>query len=157
MGSLLIAEDLLFFELGQEIVRPLDGACHQLGKVGHEQGKGDEVPLRLHLAPIHINGVAHGLEGVKGYAHRQNDVQHRCSKGDAHRLTQRRDSLAEKVQVFENEQKPEIYHQIRRQQQFPSLGKPLKAKAAKIVHRRGKQDQNDEFRLPAHIEIVAGR
>lgn len=97
VGGLLIAEDPLLFELGQQVVRPLDGACHQLGKVGYEQGKGHEVPLGLHLAPININGVAEGLEGVKGNAHRQDDVQHRRSKGDAHRAAQRRDGFAEEV------------------------------------------------------------
>ena len=157
MGGLVIPENLLLFELRQEVIRPLDGTGHQLGEVGHEQSKGYKVPLRLHLAPVHIDGVAESLEGIKGYANRQDDVQSRGGKGDAHRPTQGRKGLAKEIQVFEEKQKSEVNDQVGNEHRLFGPGIAPDAQGTKIIDRCGKQDQHDKLRLPAHIKIVTGR
>ena len=62
-----------------------DGAGDELGKQGDEGAEIDDVPLRPGVSPVHIDGVAHGLEGVEGDADGQVDAQHR-HEGQTDRL-----------------------------------------------------------------------
>ena len=52
-------------KLGEQIARPLDRARHELGEQGDEACEPHEAPLHLEPAPVYVDGVAHGLEGVK--------------------------------------------------------------------------------------------
>ena len=59
------------FQLGADVPVALDGARDQLGKQGDEGAVAQEVPVGGDAPPVHVHAVAHGLEGVKGNAHRQ--------------------------------------------------------------------------------------
>ena len=65
-----------FRELDGHGVVPHDRTGDQLGKQGHEAREVDESPNRISLSTVHVDGVAHGLEGVKGDADRQGDPDH---------------------------------------------------------------------------------
>ena len=56
---------LLLMKLVQDVLRPLDRPCHQLRIKHHVQRIDAKVPLCPLIAPVHFDGVAHGLKGVK--------------------------------------------------------------------------------------------
>ena len=78
-----------FFQLRDKIPAPFDGPRHHLGKKGVEGGKGEQIRTRRALAPINIDDVTQRLEGIKGDAHGQNDVQHAPVGVEAHRSQER--------------------------------------------------------------------
>ena len=78
-----------FFQLGDKIPAPLDGSRHHLGKKGVESGEGEQILTRRALAPIHIDDVTQGLEGIKGDAHGQDDGQHAPVGVEAHGAQER--------------------------------------------------------------------
>ena len=45
-----------------------DGPGDQLGEQRHIRAEVDDVPLGRHQSSVHVDGVAHGLEGVEGDA-----------------------------------------------------------------------------------------
>ena len=147
---------MLLLQLGKEVFRPLDGPGHQLGEIGDKQGERDEIPLRGQLSPVDVDGVAEGLEGIKRDAHRQNDVQHGDGPGDGDRPAEGGEGLAEEIEILEEKQQPQIHHQADGQKDPPPLPPPADPQTAKVVHGSGKEDQHNEFRLPAHVKIPAG-
>ena len=104
--GVLICEPVFLLQLGQKAGGFFNGTGHQLGKEGDKQGKGDKIPLRLQPAFVDVQGVAESLEGIKGDAHRQDDVQRRGREGDGERTAQGGKTFAEKIQVFEEKQQP---------------------------------------------------
>ena len=54
-----------------QVVIAADGTLDQLGEEGDEEGEPAQTALRGVLAPVHVDEVAHGLEGVEGYAKRK--------------------------------------------------------------------------------------
>ena len=69
---------------------------NQLREQSHIGSKGNEIPLRLHLPPVHVHGVAQALEGIKADAHGQSQLQ----KGQA-QAGKRVEAGKKKVRVFE--------------------------------------------------------
>ena len=152
-----VVKAVLRLEPRQQLLRPFDRPRHQLREIGHKQRKIKKVMLRLHFPPVHIDGVAEGLERVERDAHRQNDIQHRRGKRDRHRSAERRERRAEEIEILEEKQQPQIHRQTDRQKELLLLCSPLHAEGTEVVHRRRIQDQHDEFRLPTHVKIIACR
>ena len=51
------------------------GACYELGEHGDVHSEVDEVFLHPDIVAINVDGVAHGLEGVKRNAYGQRDLE----------------------------------------------------------------------------------
>ena len=62
----------------------------------------------FHVSPIHIDGIAHGLKGIKGYSQRKNDLQRRKADGYMKVIKQRLEVIYKKTGVFEETQYGEI-------------------------------------------------
>ena len=63
------------FELGQQAGGTFDRTSHELGEETDVSKEGDDVAGGLHVAPVHVDAVAEGLEGVERDAHGQNQMQ----------------------------------------------------------------------------------
>ena len=74
-------------------------AGNELREEGNKGTKIDNIPLSPGIPPVHIDGVAHGLEGVKGDADGKMDVQYR-HKGETDCL----EGGGQKVPVLEEQQ-----------------------------------------------------
>ena len=86
-----------------------DRAGDQLGEQGNEGAEVDQRPLGPGVPPVDIDGVAHGLEGVKGDADGQMDVQDR-HEVQPHRLK----GGGQKVPVFKKAQQRQVEKHRRR-------------------------------------------
>ena len=80
-----------------------DRPGNQLGKQGDIGAKIDDVPLGLDLSTVYINGVGHGLEGVKGDANGQRQAQ----QGNI-RMEEQVDVLNQKIAIFKKPQKSQV-------------------------------------------------
>ena len=61
----LIRLDAMVLELLFQVSVPHNGAGHQLWKHGDKRRKSHKTPVGRHVAPVHVDGVAHRLEGIK--------------------------------------------------------------------------------------------
>ena len=89
--------------LAQLVVNVLvldNGAGNQLGKQGDKGAEVDDVFLGARIAAVHVDGVRHGLEGIKGNADGQRDSQRLERQAGKHRL----DTGDNKVIVLEKHQ-----------------------------------------------------
>ncbi len=68
---LCVIEPARLEHLRQQICSSLNGACHKLWEETEKSKESHDVVGRLHLAPIHINGVAQCLESVERDAYRE--------------------------------------------------------------------------------------
>ena len=82
-----------------------DGSGNELRKQGDEGAEVDDGPLSPGVAPVDVDGVAHGLEGVEGDADGQMDAQHR-HEGQAHGLQR----TGQEVPVLEEQQQGQVEH-----------------------------------------------
>jgi hypothetical protein len=57
------------------MLRSFDGAGYKLRKESNKKGEIEELLGGLHFPTININGIAHGLERVKGDAKGEDDVE----------------------------------------------------------------------------------
>ena len=80
-----------------------DGSRNQLGEQHHKSSEGNDIVLRLDLAPIDINGIAHGLEGVK--TDPQREGQPRMRQGPSEQRVQ---VVRKEIRVFKEKQHPQI-------------------------------------------------
>ena len=80
-----------------------DGTGDELGEQGDKGAEVDDVPLSPGVPPVHVDGVAHGLEGVEGDADGQVDVQHR-HEGQAQGLEGR----GQEVQYLKNSRRSRL-------------------------------------------------
>ena len=64
-----------FNQLMRKLAVQADGTLNNLGKEGDKQRELCRIALGWHLFPVDINHISHGLEGVKGNAQRQQQVQ----------------------------------------------------------------------------------
>ncbi len=73
VGHAGIIEVMFRMQLVQDVLRALDGPCHQLRVIQHIESQIPKVPLCLLMAAIHLDGVAQRLKGVKGQPDRKDD------------------------------------------------------------------------------------
>ena len=83
---------------------PLDGPRNHLRKKGVEDRKGDEVAAGRGHSPVNVEDIAQGLEGVKGDAHRQDDLQQHRAGLEARGREQRPGRLDEEAEILEKSQ-----------------------------------------------------
>ena len=76
VGHLGPVEPMDLAELVKQVLRPLDGPRDQLRIEHHVYREDARMLLRLLPAPVDLDDVGQALEGVKGQAQRQDDVQH---------------------------------------------------------------------------------
>ena len=95
-------------DLVEQVLGPLDGSGHQLGEEGDEEGVAEEIPLGLHLAPVHVHGIAQGLEGIEGDAHGQDHIKDRLVQGDPAQGEEGLQIVPEKAPVFEEKEDGQV-------------------------------------------------
>lgn len=69
-----VGDDKRLTYLRHEIARPDDRARHQLREEGYIKGVVEQTVERTDVSPIHIDGIAHALEGEETDAHRQENI-----------------------------------------------------------------------------------
>lgn len=151
---------MLLPELAQQVARPLDRTRHQLRKERHEERKDAQVLLRLDPAVVHVDRVAHRLEGIEGDTHGQQQLEGGRRVAHPHQIGQIRGSAVEEVVVLEGEENTQVGEQAQPQ---PGLA-PLPLLLRVAVHHdatgvvdQGGDDQDDGVvHPPEHIEGVAG-
>ncbi len=128
-----------------------DGAGHQLGEKGDIQRHVHKAFLRPDLAPVHIDGIAEGLEGVEADAHRQQDVQ-TPRPGNAEKGAE---GVHKEVEVLEDAQNHQGHdHAHSDPKLFPI---PLISGGAAIGHQGQAQHQKAAFPVPPAVEHIAGQ
>ena len=116
VNSGVVIELPLLQELRQKVRCSLNGAGHQLREKRDEGEESDDVPGRLYLAPINVDGITQGLEGVERDSDRQNHFQQQSIRGDVEQLRELGD---EEVVIFEQGKDTKIQDDIERR---PKLG-----------------------------------
>ena len=116
-----------------------DGAGDELGEQCHEGAEANDAFLRLRIAPVDIDGVAHGLEGIEGNSDGQRDPQNR-HEAKAHRLHR----LSQKIPVLEEEQDGQIEKDRGCHRQtgiaiLPPVRELLNQQSVGVVDARGEQ------------------
>ena len=131
--------------------RPRD----QLGEQRYICAEVHDVPLGRHQPPVHVDGIAHGLEGVEGDTDGQQQSQRRDDR------TQQTVQVADgKIRVLEKAQDRQVSHhrddQHRLGASLPSLApKVADGQTVAVVEHRGEQHDQDVFRLAPAVKQQA--
>ena len=67
-------------KLRDEVAGALNRTCDKLREEGDEERVEEEILLGLYIAPVYVDDVGKSLEGVEGYTHRQNEVEHKTRR-----------------------------------------------------------------------------
>ena len=102
-GAELINGGIPLVDLVAQVFVLDNGTGNELGEQGDKGAEVDDVALGPGIAPVHVDGVAHGLEGVEGDADGQVDTQHR-HKGQADGL----ERGGQEIPVLEEQQQEQI-------------------------------------------------
>ena len=108
VAPLLVGEFAGRGDLWQEVGGALDGSSDELREEGDEGGEGDGVSGGLEVAPVDVDGVGEGLEGVEGDADGQDDLQGGGVHGDAKAVPGGDPVLDEEVGVLEVAEDAEV-------------------------------------------------
>ncbi len=95
-----------------------DGPGDELGEQGDEGAEGDDVLLAPGVPPVHVDGVAHGLEGVEGDADGQGKGDGAAGQGEAvddgqEAQAHRRQAAGDEVIILEEAQQQKVEHHRR--------------------------------------------
>ena len=137
-------------ELVVDILVADDGSRDELGEEGHEGAEFDEVLLHAPVPPVHVDGIAHGLEGVEGNA--DGERQPKRGDGDAGDAAE---GLREEIEILEEEQKQQVDDRVDGQHRprfAPLVAVSVDQPPAHIVQADGKQHEQDIHRLPPAVE-----
>ena len=146
-------------QLGQKLRRPHDGPGHQLGEEGHEEEEVHRAVHRLQAPAVDVDGVAEGLEGVKGDAHGHHHVQHQRRRLHPEAGQRRGHRGREEVEVLEHGQQPQVAAEAAHQVEAPLLfvwGLVQPPAHEQVQARRG-HDEDQVGRVPPGVEEVGGR
>ena len=94
-------------ELRKQTMAALDGPGHQLREEGDVEREDAQMALSRSVAPIDIDRVSDGLEGVEGDAKRQQEIKRGHGVKDVDRFQGLLDIAGEKIEVFEGEEDSE--------------------------------------------------
>ena len=89
-------------QLGQQVLRPLNGSGHQLGEEGHEQGIVAQVFFSGNFPVVHVQHIGKGLEGVKGNAHGQENGHRAVICRPAEKIPKAHGAAQQEIQIFEH-------------------------------------------------------
>lgn len=95
-----------------------------MGEEGEEQGAEKEAVFCGPVAPVHIDKVARRHEKVEGDPGGEDQIQGGGGEGEARRVQHPLRQREGKVQVLEEEERPEQKCQQQRQQGFPARSIP---------------------------------
>ena len=132
------------------------GPATSCGKERDECGKCDGVAGGLEVAPIDVDGVGEGLEGVEGDADGQDDLQGGGVHGDAEGVPGGDPVLDEEVGVLEVAEDAEVDGEGNPEPTFlalPVIGL-FDADADEVVDEGGEGDEPEEAPVPPAIEDV---
>jgi len=68
--------DVTMYQLIRDSAIADNGAGDQLWKQGYECGEVDQVSSGFYMAPVDINGIAHGVKRIKADAEGKGDFDH---------------------------------------------------------------------------------
>ena len=108
-GDIVVVKLLLLVQLPQQVARPLDGTRNQLREKHDIQRVITKMPLRLLVVAIHLDDIAHALEGMERQANGQDNMRHEMGL-HAQRGTKLVQIGGQEVQVLENQQHRERTH-----------------------------------------------
>ena len=74
-GRDLVKGGAALLQLEGDVAVAHDGAGHKLREQADKGPHGDKVFLRMHPAPVDVDGIAHGLEGEKADADGERDLE----------------------------------------------------------------------------------
>ena len=159
VGRFFVVEGAPAPELRHQEMGAVDGSCQELGPERREEGEYPQVALRLRFAVVDIRDVAEGLEGVKGYPHRQKHVKERQVVKDIEGLQRFRGGPAEKIEILEQKQEADIEKNADPQIFLPSRfvrenGHPH---SQEIIDQGRSHEEENVFELPAGIKIITRR
>ena len=156
VAPLLVSKGAGRGDLRQEVGGALDGPRDKLGKERDECGKCDGVAGGLEVAPIDVDGVGEGLEGVEGDADGQDDLQGGGVHGDAEAVPGGDPVLDEEVGVLEVAKDAKVDGE--RNPETTLLALPViglfDADADEVVDEGGEGDEPEEAPVPPAIEDV---
>ena len=157
-GGRVVVEAVLQVQLGQDVLGPLDGPGHQLGKEEHVDGVDAQVTLCRALSPVDVDGIGKRLEGME----REPDGQDEIEAGDAPLQAQRLDDplqvVAEEIQVLEGPEQAQVGHQAHQQDPLPHPPRrALQGQARRVVDGDERQQEHDVLRDEGHVEVAAGQ
>ena len=132
-----------------------DGPGDQLGEQRHIRAEVDDVPLGRHQSPVHVDGVAHGLEGVEGDADGQQQPQRRYR-----RAQQPVDVVDGEIRVLEEPQNGQISHHRQDQHALGALfplppAEPADGQTVAVVEHGGEQHDQDILWLTPAVKQQA--
>lgn len=155
---------MLFIELAQQPGGALNGPRHQLGEEGDEHHVAQQIPLHLHVPPVHVDGVAEGLEDVEGDTHRQQQIQLGHPEGYAGAGQKGIEIFYGKIGIFEEEQQGQVQHQRNGHNALAAgsgrvvlllLRRAVQGNSAEPGDKGGGKQQQRILGIPAHVEIIA--
>src|ERR1700722_1302770 len=103
--------------------------------------KVQDIPCRPQLAPINIDGVAHGLESVEADAYRKREREHRYLEIRGKEVTVFEKSKCEQVTCNGNGQNRPAMKRLQFQR-----------KSSQVIHHAGDHQQDQESPIPPSIK-----
>ena len=145
-------------DLAEQIARPLDRPRYKLREEGYKQGIIDDIFLGGNGSPVYIQRITQRLEGIKGNAYGQQQVEMHSARADAKPAAHCRDRIQYKVSIFKQRKDTEIADERKGNDCLPpSVGICFLNHDPAEVRDDGRQtDQHGIFRIPAHVKPVAG-
>ena len=155
----LFIQRMILVDLTKQVFRALNRSSDQLRKKGDEQRIAHQAALRRELAAIDVDHIPQRLKRVKADAHRQQHVKRRNRQPHPQTRGNSRECIGKKSKIFEKTQNAQIDRKAERQNRAPPrFGlHPPQRQRAEIRHKRARGNQQRILRIPAHVEIVAGR
>ena len=142
-------------KLRDELARPHDRSGEELREEGQKTGKQREVPDRLELAPVAVDGVAHPDEDVEGNAHREQDLEGVELPCSPQHPDQVRAGVQEEICVLEVPQEAQVQGDRDPDAHRPSRRPPVHPQPGDIVDDRHEKQKRSILRDRTHVEEVA--
>ncbi len=158
--GVLFVEEVILKELWHEVFAALNRARDELRKKRDEQRVDTKVLLRFDVPAIDVDDIGEALERVERNADGQNDVQRGGVDGDGDQRERLFDRGGEEVEILKKEQHEQRNRNADGKNRFPrALGAPGRGQEPRgeVGIQRDAGDEHHELRIPAHVEIVAGK
>ena len=146
--------------LRQEVGGALDGSCHELREEADVGEEGRGIAGGGEAAAIDVDGIAEGLEGVEGDAHREDEVEGEGVGVEATGAEQSREVRGEEVEVFEESEDAQVEADVgSREGAAPRLPAftALDGQAADVAGSSRQGYEQQETPVPPAVEDVAGQ
>ena len=139
-----------------------NGPGDELGEQGDEGAEGDDVLLAAGVPPVHVDGVAHGLEGIEGDADGQGEGDGAAGQGEAvndgqEAQARRCQAAGDEVVILEEAQQQQVEHYRRghRHARAPVIARRLAAgddAPVGVVDGDGEEHDEHVHRLAPAVE-----